>query len=150
MYRKIDGFTLIEIIAVLVVLAILVAIAISRFSLDGYSDTAEINTLAQHIRLAQSRSLRQGGQWGIKFDAGSDAYWLFLAPDDGTKKQLPGQSLSQVNVGSLSVSSGSIVSFDRFGRPCSDNNASSQIGNDLVVSIGTKSLTVTQETGFIP
>jgi MSHA pilin protein MshC len=150
MYRKNNGFTLIEIIAVLLVLAILVAIAISRFSLGGYSDTAEINTLAQHIRLAQSRSLRQGGLWGIKFDAGNDAYWLFLVPNDGSKKQFPGQSASQVDVGSLSVSSGSIVSFDQFGRPCSDNNASTQIANDLTISIGTKSLRVTKETGFIP
>jgi prepilin-type N-terminal cleavage/methylation domain-containing protein len=141
------GFTIIEIIAVLLVIGIIAAVAIVNFGVGDVQSEAQSTRLAQHLRLAQSRSLRQGSQWGVHLASGTDQYWLFRVPDDANRIIFPGEESDSVAIDSLSAPDR--VTFDRFGRPCTDVDAHSPAGSDINISVSGKTLTITRETGFI-
>ncbi|MCX5908501.1 MAG: prepilin-type N-terminal cleavage/methylation domain-containing protein [Deltaproteobacteria bacterium] len=161
------GFTLIEIIATLVIIGIVVAVIINR--VIGTSDTSRVaqeSVIKNHIRYAQGMAMKRGGIWGIKCD-GPD-YWLFRtnAPDTpGNQIVLPGEDNAKVTLANKNVtmtaSSGPTftVSFDATGRPYTDAaiNMPVSAGNPVTITVdsipagsGTPSFNVTPETGFIP
>lgn len=142
------GFTVIEIIAVLLVIGIIAAVAIVNFGVGDVQSETQSTRLAQHLRLAQSRSLRQGVQWGVHLNSGGDQYWLFRVPDDANRIIFPGEESDTISVDSLAAGHNQ-VTFDEFGRSCTDVDAHSPAGSDINISVSGKTLTITRETGFI-
>jgi MSHA pilin protein MshC len=140
------GFTVIEIIAVLLVIGIIAAVAVVNFGVGDVQSEAQSARLAQHLRLAQSRSLRQGSLWGVHLDSGADQYWLFRVPDESNRIIFPGEESDTISVDSLAAPAR--VTFDRFGRPCVDPGAENPIASDRDISVSGKTLTITQETGY--
>jgi MSHA pilin protein MshC len=148
------GFTLIEIIAVLLVLAILGAVVVSRASSTStYSLKSTAEVIKTHIRFAQTRSMSTNQAWGIHFDSGT-TYFMFKNGSLANQVYLPGENGLVVTLPSgVTVTSGVIVSFDRFGRPYTDAAASTLQAANRTITVsysGTEDITITKNTGYIP
>ena len=150
-----NGFTMIEIIVVFLVLGIMAAVVISRgSSTETYSLNGTAETIKTHLRYAQTRAMSTNAVWGINFDS-SKSYYLFKNGSIANRVVLPGQDADSVTLPSSgpSVTSGVIVSFDLFGRPYTDAAASALQGADRTVTVsygGSEIITITKNTGFIP
>ncbi len=90
-FKEENGFTLLEIITVLVLTGILAAIIISR----SFNYDAEVrvgaDVLKSHLRYAQTMAMNSNSDiypvWGINGNAGS--YWLFQGTDTANIIRLP-------------------------------------------------------------
>jgi len=162
--RNQQGFTLIEIIGVLIVVGILAAIIITRaMSTTSMGRVAQEYVIKNHIRYAQSLAMKQGTIWGIKCD-GSD-YWLFRTVNpDATSNQraLPGEENTKVALADKNITMSTfIVFFDANGRPYTaytneTTNTPVSAANPLSITVdsvpaGTPAtFEITPETGFMP
>jgi MSHA pilin protein MshC len=146
-----SGFTLIEIIAVLVVLGILSAVVVQRATFTDARVAAQIEVVKTHLRYAQERAMNTNEIWYIQFTGTS--YTLYRG---GTAMTLPGESGVVVNPGvTLSWTGGTnVFSFDNRGRPCTDTAGAALLAAARTVTLThgseTATITVTPNTGFIP
>jgi hypothetical protein len=134
------GFTFLEIIAILIIIGIISAIAISRISSTAaYGKIGEFDKVESHLRYAQSRAIRTDANWGINFSNGS-TYWLFQTVSTN-KVNIAGEAQS-ITLSNLSITSApQIITFDRFGSPVA--------GATTVITSG-GSIIIAANTGFIP
>jgi len=147
-----SGFTMIEIVAVLVILGILVAVAAPRVGgiIDTTEDTATGSSLKSHLRYAQIRALNTQGVWGIAFNGNINYSLYSWDGSSATTVTLPGEDAVNVPFPSgVNHGLGTHVSFDDWGIPYSTQGAT---GNSTAISgsIGGENITITQETGYIP
>jgi prepilin-type N-terminal cleavage/methylation domain-containing protein len=167
--KAIDGFTFVEVIAVLVIIVIVSAVVISRsgsFSTDLISQTEILKT---HLRYAQTMGMSgtdSSGIFGMKCDTAF--YWMFKGNDPDVLTNIimlpDDQRYNTGNDGKLDLAEKKIaigtaftVFFDERGIPYSSyTNKTSNIpySEDLTISVtqagDVESITVTQLTGFIP
>jgi len=151
------GFTILEIITVLIVIGIITAFAVGRVAENKPELIAQKEVLKVHLRYAQSRSMNSSDSYGIESDATGDNYWLFRIV--GTNRvNFPGEQSNHINLSALGLSMDNniIVCFDSKGIPYTDfdtNNTVNLQGGDrtLTLSSGSdnESITITQNTGFI-
>lgn len=162
--RNRQGFTLIEIIGVLIVVGIIAAIAITRaMSTTSMGRVAQESVIKNHIRYAQALAMKQGAIWGIKCD-GAD-YWLFrtINPDaTSNQRALPGEENTKVALADKKITMSTfIVFFDANGRPFTaytnaTTNTPVSASNPLSITVdsipaGTPAtIGITAETGFMP
>jgi prepilin-type N-terminal cleavage/methylation domain-containing protein len=152
------GFTLLEVIVVLVLIGIVSVVVFSRFQniqADLIGQTAAIKA---HLRYAQARSMNSTSIWGIRFI--NNTYWLFNDGNIANRIVLPGAESDLIDLSTLGigvtqgVSSSFTVAFDDLGRPSSEADGDPISGTDLILAVGKGSenlnLTVTANTGFIP
>ena len=139
------GFTLIEVIAVLVILAILSAVAISRgMQTDEVQLQTEVDTLIAHLRYAQYLALNDISptKWGIAI--GGSSYALVKDPlGNGafnSPLSLPGESSATHSISPFTATSTNVL-FDEWGSPGTAG---------INVTLGGKTITITANTGFIP
>jgi prepilin-type N-terminal cleavage/methylation domain-containing protein len=168
--KKKHGYSFVELVVVLVILAIISVIIISRYSTAATNLGFQTETLKAHLRHSQSKAM--GGTdstdiFGIKCD--TNFYWLFKGtdPDSNIAKLLDDPSYDTNNDGKLSLSAKKIaiataftVFFDDRGIPYStytDETSNTPFASDLPVNVQpagaaspTRSITITQHTGFIP
>ncbi|MFC1579632.1 Tfp pilus assembly protein FimT/FimU [Thermodesulfobacteriota bacterium] len=146
MLRKTAGFTMIEAIAVLLLLGILSTVIISSYgATESNTLVAEEATLKGHLRFAQLRAMNDQVSWGIALAA--NAYTLLSngvpAPSD-----LPGED-SQTHslpVGvSITLGAGTTVTFDQWGSPGPANRIIT-----LSSGMDARAIPITRNTGFIP
>lgn len=136
-----SGFTMIEIIAVLVILGIIAAVAVARIgSTLDYKVTVEKDIIKTHLRYVQLRALSDDKTWGMSF-AGS-AYTA-LRNGNVAPYNLPNESSPTHTLPDGITVTGSTVTFDEWGSPGSSNI-------DLTMSAGGGTITITKNTGFIP
>ncbi len=143
MFKEEDGFTLIEIIAILVVMGILMVVTISRIiSADTYQTSGELDKVTSHLRYAQGRAIRTDSTWGIRFNNGS-TYWLFQnVGTNSVQATFAGEGSNQVTLSTLLVTSApQNITFDRFGSPGAA---------DIIITTSGGNKTVAADTGFIP
>lgn len=156
--RNDKGFTLIEVIAVLVILAILAAVVISRGTATEEANLrAEVDTLKAHLRYAQNLAMNEiyetetvssqyvvRTKWGINMDGPSYTLVKYVADAPSAHTYLlPGESSATHYFISGITASSSVnpVLFDDWGSPGNSN---------ITVTIGGQTITITGETGFIP
>lgn len=152
LWQKESGFTVIEIVAVLIVLGILTAVAVSRFSTIGADTVSDFERVKSHLRYAQAKAMASSSvRWGIQFS--NSTYSLFGdtngngSIDAGERFVLPGEET--VNAPLVSLSATGIVAFDWWGSPYSDVLCNTpRAGGSF--SLGSKTITITPQTGFIP
>ena len=148
------GFTMIEVIVVLVILSIVAAVAIAKApSLHIYQVAPEAEVIKGHLRYAQTRAMDTSTVWGINFAAGS--YTLFNNIS-GSNPLLPGvNSATATLTAGMSISTG-IVSFDTWGTPYTDTaatvvqNAGGYRNFNLTLGSTTVVIQISDNTGFIP
>ena len=160
-YKNAKGFTLIEGIAVLIVLGILSAVVISRIT-----STADVNLKAQtevlksHIRYAQFRAMNMksndpaaigcNASFGISISANS--YFLFKDCALANKVILPGASSDTVSLPNVTLSP-TVITFDDWGRPCSNLVGTTPAAGSITLSSAgapNETITITNNTGFVP
>jgi prepilin-type N-terminal cleavage/methylation domain-containing protein len=171
--KKNNGLTLLEVIAVMIVIGIVsVVVVISMMqtssSLAGY--TALLKT---HLRYAQTLAMNSdtGSIWGLRFNLGTNQYWLFQCADplncdssaansqvlpledaDSSKRIL----LADVGLDITQMTPGEAVAFDNNGIPQQGISAFSPRTNNVSITLAdtytgeSRSVTITQQTGFIP
>jgi len=141
------GFTLIEVVAVLIILGILSAVVISRgMDTEAVKAQTEMDTLKGHLRYAQYLALNDisPNQWGINIVGSS--YTLVRVDTNGPSSpySLPGES-SATHVFATgitaTVAGNNPILFNEWGSPGASPTS---------ISIGGQSITITPETGFIP
>ncbi len=150
------GFTLLEVVAVLVIIGVLAAIAVDRMfdqsagQLGGMQDQVR-----SHLAYARTRSMNADEVFGVQFRAGGTTYSIFRAGNTATLVTLPGETSGVITLpqGASFTSAATIISFDRWGRPCSDAGAATRRTADTTVTISfreqTQSVVVTRNTGFL-
>lgn len=154
--EKPNGFTVIELLAVIVIAALLATSFFAYFRQSDTSLPSQTDILKTHIRYAQSRALNTDTLWGLRFETDSRMYWLYRAPDVNTRIALPGQTAEEVDLGVMALditgSSFNLV-FDSWGRPALTVRAFSE--GQLAINLnrdGTDgdTIIVTENTGFVP
>ena len=159
--REQRGFTLVEVVLVLVIVSILDAVVISRNNPAAARTKllGEVELLKTQLRYAQARSLNANEVWGMAAD-NSNNLWLFRGGDDTNRAALPGEAATTVDYDSDDRKSGLginqfRVSFDDLGRPCTDAAGTALAAAAITVTLNdtinstTAQFTITPNTGFI-
>lgn len=158
-HLRAGGFTLIEVITVIIILGILAAVATSRANLGNVSSNARALEIRSQIRLVQLRAMKSYTMYGISCDGAN--YWGFNGTDPGVaaaRIPLPGESSTLVPWAGKGITALTAFSycFDEFGIPytCAAGAAPVKLaaaGNIALTAGGvTTTLTLTPETGYIP
>lgn len=125
MKRMVRGFTLIELIIVIVLLGVVSIYVAPRITTSGFKELAEVTKFRTHLRYAQHNAMTRGGFWGVEVDSASQSYTLY---DNNTAVNFPDEKNSSVKVSkSISYSSVEItdnkIFFDYLGRPVKSDGA---------------------------
>jgi MSHA pilin protein MshC len=141
------GFTILEVVAVLLIMAVITAVALSRMSdVDQFDLSSQVEVVKNHLRYAQSRAMSSGSEWGIHFASGP-TYYLFQGLGSTTPVILPGEDSTLVNLAAknsqltITPPNSNRVTFDGFGSPGGTTTTITTSGGNIVV---------TRNTGFIP
>lgn len=120
------GFTLVEIIVVLLLMSIVGAVALGRSVTTTQIDLAsETEKIRSHLRFAQAEAMkRSDAVWGIKFESGK--YWMIKRKIPGSDEEvrLPGveypsgsNKVSLPSGFSLTWNPSDTIFFNRIGKP---------------------------------
>mgnify|MGYP001335431434 FL=1 len=147
-----DGFTMIEVIAVLVIMGILSAVVAVKMSNTSAIDLAsQVEAVKGHLRYAQTRAMNSNlVAWGINFNS-TTSYYLFQGAGSATPVQLPGEDSATI---SLTAKKSGLtitpvrVTFNEFGSPC--DASGTPLTADVTVTTSGGTITITKNTGFIP
>ena len=152
------GFTLIEFIAVLLIMGILSVVIVSRWTLSDTALIGQIEVIKSHLRYAQSRAMSSSSNWYIHFETTPAQYTLYKEGDGS--KFFPGETDDNMVLESgISLTESLIaepfVIFDSLGRPYLNDTGTlgTQAQLAAVTTIITSSaddVEIKPETGFIP
>ena len=139
------GFTLIEVIVILLLIGLFSTVALSRYSSTNPAKLLkETDILKNHLYHARARSMGDDVQWDIKLSAGS-----YTLEKDGVTApvNLPGESSPVHNFSdgvTVTTGAGSTVYFDKWGSP-------GPADINIVLELGTESrnISISKNTGFI-
>ena len=149
------GFTLVEIIAVLVLLGIL-AFGILSFASDTRTGlSAETNRVKSHLRYAQIRAQADIYEWRLVFtDTQTYQIGPVVSPGGGfTPQIIPGTNETQRTLeNGVTVSANTTIRFDSWGRPLTDGGMPIGASQTMVLSDGVRAqdILITAQTGLIP
>jgi prepilin-type N-terminal cleavage/methylation domain-containing protein len=136
------GFTLMETIAVLTILAIISAVAISRWGSDESSLRSELNDLKTALRYAQQMAIASDDTMTFSITVTTDRYTISRTGGSGNQPLLPGESLSYHIFSGVSASSATFT-FNEWGQATgSATTTLTQSGG------GSKTINVISETGY--
>jgi MSHA pilin protein MshC len=165
--RRSSGFTILEIIVVLLLLSILAATLLGRSITTGTIDlNSATDKISNQLRFAQTEAMKLAYTdypvWGISFTG--SRYWLFRGTDINAKVRLPGVSSDDIDLAASGISVSTTlpaVFFDDIGKPykayttktdnipLSDSSESTKMKITLTAGGQTREITVTPETGWI-
>jgi MSHA pilin protein MshC len=141
------GFTLMEVIAVLIVLGIISAVAVSRISFSGNELVTETDLLKSNLRFAQVKALTNNDDttttWGIKIAGDGKSYTLQKNGADVSVSFPFGGSTHELS-SDVTITVPANVTYDFWGSPGLDN-----IPITLSQGGKTASFTITSNTGYI-
>lgn len=159
------GFTLVELIVVMVVLGILAAVFVPRSNNPAIILSAQAEQLAADIRYVQSLAMTEGWsgvaptarRYRINFTATSYNF----TDVSGVAVAHPGGNTGPIAfAGDVSISPfpapalpNNVVSFDGLGRPYTDASAATALANMATISMvsggSTRTIQIFPETGMV-
>jgi len=156
------GFTMIEAIAVLVILGIFAAVVAVRMSgTSAYDLASQVEAVKGHLRYAQTRAMNSNlVVWGINF-TDSTHYYLFQGAGSETPVLFPGEDSLTIDLtakkSGLTITTITPleterrITFNEFGSPCAATGTPpAPLTADAAVATSGGTITVTRNTGFIP
>ena len=165
------GFTLIEMVVVMLIIGIISAVVISRLMDTSVELIAQTDVIKTHLRYAQSMAMSDNSVWGIFCD-GNRYYWLYNNGNIANMVGLPGEDKDSEDKYRIDFTVSAdqdprwqhvdtieafTLSFDDRGIPHTDASATVKLTSDhdysqITVSSGGKSkrITIAPNTGFIP
>ena len=150
LYEKQKGFTLIEIVAILVIIGIIATIAVVKMSGTAEVDLAsQVEAVKGHLRYAQMRAMNTDSNWGIHFSTTS--YYLFQGTDS-SKVIITGEDGLDVDLVAkksklrITPPTGNNVTFDKYGSP---GDVNVDIATNCSSCSDSGIIRVTKNTGFI-
>jgi len=151
---KSSGFTIIELIAVVVIIAIAALIAIPMMSsASGTQLRSAANMIAADLEYAKSMAISRQKTYKVIFDKNTESYQIWdeasvighpvKIGSDYVVNFSADSRVNQVNIVSVNFNSNEKVEFNYLGSP--DN------GGAIIIAAGTVTMTITVEpvTGFI-
>ncbi|MBN1958783.1 MAG: prepilin-type N-terminal cleavage/methylation domain-containing protein [Desulfuromonadales bacterium] len=137
-----EGFTLIELVVIILVLGILAAVAAPKFfNLSGYQERAAYDEVAGAVRYAQKLAVASGCE--VQVELSGNSYALQQHATDcttGSFVTISGHPITANNFSGVTVSaSPSSFVFDAMGRT----------SNPVAVTVGGYSFNVIAETGSV-
>ena len=161
-----NGFTLVEITAVLVMMAIIAAYVIGRSATTDQVDVVgQTDRIRNQIRYAQASAMRQSNRvWGVKFDTSTNQYWLFsITPDTeggeiepdieageedlaANRREFPGENTDIISFADLDlddITPSFTLFFNRIGKPYTayfkeNDPGNVALANNLVITVSAK------------
>ena len=152
-----NGFTILEVILVLVLISIFAAIAVTRQPSTNVTLKSQKTALQSHIRYAHMRALNNNDAWGIVFNLDQHSYALFKDSAE-TKRLLPGEELVDVDLEDTGIaifegtesSANTSFYFDDWGRPANSSGLLlSELNIQLTNDGRSDNLAITPDTGFV-
>jgi prepilin-type N-terminal cleavage/methylation domain-containing protein len=140
------GFTMIEMVLVLIVMAIISTFIFARATPGSNDLIAQAEILKSHLRYAQIRAMNDTVPWGIYIPA-SGSYVLYKNNTQATSL-LPGETAQTHTLPTgitITAGIGSTYNFDASGSP-----GTSTLTITLSQETTTSSITITKNTGYIP
>ena len=159
--RKHDGFTLIEIIIVVVILAIVAMIAIPMASSAASIQVkSAASMIAADLEYAKSMAISRGENFSVLFDVSTDSYSIKNQSGDTiahpVKKgfdyfiDLGDEGLDRVDIVSVDFDGTSEIQFDYLGSPYNGNENPLNSGTvTLQAEAITATITVEPVTGYV-
>lgn len=135
------GFTLIEVLATLIVLAVVITVVLRQTPSIDREAYAQAAIIRSHLRFVQSLAMSDNtDSWGIAFTANSYTLFQNGLPADIS---LPNDSTATHNLpGNVAITGGiGTVFFDEWGSPGPDT---------ITITVNSETVTITRLTGFIP
>ncbi len=154
-----SGFTLIELVIVLIVMSIVAVFIASRAATGGNDLIAETEKLKSSLRYTQTRAMNDSKLWGIHIpDAGS--YVLYMDNKDANQ-MLPGKEPGSLpppqthwlpSTVTITSGVGTTYNFNQWGTPVDASGLAVAANQSITLSDGaaTSTITITKNTGFIP
>jgi Tfp pilus assembly protein FimT len=148
---SVEGFTLVEIIVVLVATGLMAVVASAALNgLGGGRAAAASRLIQRDLTFARQRAIATGSRCWVSFDAANDSYQLLVEnpaspgraaavaiDDPGTGRafieQLNDGAFADVNLIAVSFDGGAHVGFDWLGQPL--NSAESPLAGDGVIAL---------------
>lgn len=163
MIKSDSGFTILEILVVLIVLSIIMVFAIGRGRVTSTDVKVQTEVLKSQLRHAHAMAMNDNTPWGIQTDnTGGTSYWLFQYDGSFNKVRLPNEDALIIDLAAngMSMTPG-IYSFDPRGVPHYEADPTAtqpstaalpSTEQQITVSDGTDSyiIRITRNTGFIP
>lgn len=151
------GFTLIELVIVLIVMSIVAVFIASRASIGGNDLIAETDTLKSSLRYAQTRAMNDSEPWGIHIPNAS-SYVLYRNNAVDTRQMLPGEKTGAAQTHTLpstvTITSGmgTTYNFNEWGTPVDASGVAVAANQSITLSDGaaTSAISIVKNTGFIP
>ena len=149
------GFTLVEVLVVVVILGVVAAIVIPHISNDaGLQLTACSRLLVSDLLYVQNQAIVQQRQHSMTFDTDAQNYQLTLTENDNSETVLihptrkdaysqplgTGDGFDKVSIDSFDFAGGPVIRFDSLGAPA---NVSDPAHSWVVLRAGEATLTIT-------
>ena len=142
--------TLLELVAALVLIGIMAAVAVSRFSDTEADLRSEAALMRSHLRFAQAKSMADNvGDWELRLTSGAGGSYTLYLDGSPAAVSFPNETSPTHTIPAeltlAVVAGGAIVDFDEWGSP-------GLATHTFTLSKGSSSETiiVTKNTGYVP
>lgn len=151
--RREYGFTIVELVAVMVIVGIIAAISAPRFvGVDAFDARGSYGTLTAALRYAQKTAIAQRRTVYANLNTSTRIVCLGYTTNCNSAVLDPSTQTAYTKTLSNNVSiSGSTttVGFDGLGRPVPNSTTTLTIQNAVVPSESTRTITIEQDTGYV-
>jgi len=151
--KKCLGFTVVELIVVIVLISIMAAIAVPRWATSPNLD-AQTQQLLSDLRYTQMLAITHGQRFRVNFTLPSSYDTTNLSGTPVANISTGGNTItlrSGITISSLTNLPNDLVAFDERGIPYTDSGATVALAANATITLSyngmTRSIVITQQTG---